>query len=140
MAYNSGLVWADYVLGSAAGDLISDYVDAGGGVVVMWAADFAGWSLTGRYVSTGKNLLSHSVNGYSTSTGIGERVISSHPILARVETFENVNYYNVQSTTENGGVIIAKYRTGDVLVAVSPSGKIAALNFFPPSSDVNSDS
>jgi hypothetical protein len=138
--YNSGLVWADFALGSAPGDLISDYVDSGGGVIVMWAADFGGWSLTGRYTSTGKNLLSHSVSGYGSATGIGERVIPSHPILAGVETFENNQYYNVVSTTVNGGIIVAKYLTGDVLVAVSLSGKVAALNFFPPSADVNGGS
>ena len=138
MQYNAGLVWANYPLGSAPGDLISDYVDAGGGVVVMWAADLGAWALTGRYVSTGKNLLPQNVGGYGGQAGLGEIVIPSHPIMQGVTTFTNYEYRNIASHTVNGGIIVAKYTSGDVLVAVSPSGKVASLNFFPPSTDANS--
>ncbi|MEM2741181.1 MAG: hypothetical protein QXV52_05365 [Nitrososphaeria archaeon] len=140
MTYDAGLVWANYALGSAPGDLISDYVDAGGGVVIMWAADFDGWALGGRYASTGKNLLPQDVYGYGETAALGEIVIPGHPIMQGVTKFTNYNYYMRALYTVNGGIIVAKYTTGDVLVAVSPSGKVASLNFFPPSTDANSGS
>ena len=140
MQYNAGLVWANYVLGSAPGDLISDYVDAGGGVVIMCAADTNPWALTGRYVSTGKNLLPHDVSPYGAPAELGEILIPNHPIIQGVTKFINYCYRNIVSYTVNGGIIVAKYTSGDVLVAVSPSGKVVSLNFFPGSADVVYDS
>lgn len=104
MQYNAGLVWANYQLGSAPGDLISDYVDAGGGMVVMWAADFNGWALTGRYVSTGKNLLPQNVYGYGEPAELGEIVIPNHPIMQGVNKFTNYCFRNIVSYTVNGGI------------------------------------
>lgn len=139
MAYDAGLVWANYALGSAPGDLISDYVDAGGGVVTMFTADLGYWGLGGKYLSTGKNLLPSSAYT-GNPVELGQTVIPNHPIMQGVANFKNYMYRMVTHDTINGGIIVARYSSGEVLVAVSPSGKIVSLNFFSASMDVLSGS
>jgi hypothetical protein len=142
--YNSILVETDYSVNQVAwGDVLSDYVDGGGGVVVMVFSDTSSWGFTGRFVSTGKNLLSHSdSNVYPyQEMFLGTRVIPNHPILEGVTSFAggSASYHMIQSTTLNGGIIVARWSDNSVFAAVSPSGKVVELNFFPPSVTVRGD-
>ncbi|MDD1776093.1 MAG: PGF-pre-PGF domain-containing protein [Candidatus Methanomethylicus sp.] len=130
--YNAVCVWTNYNPPDTMGDLISDYLDNGGGVVVMTFADSAGWAMGGRYISTGKNLLAPTDDRFGTLT-LGELTIPSHPVLAGVTTF-SAYYHNNEYDTINGGIVIAKYNNGVILAAESPTYKMITLNFFPSDS------
>lgn len=129
LAYDVVLTWTNFDPPASFGDLISDYIDAGGAVVVMAFSDSAGWDLGGRYISTHKNLLAPT-NYHHVSDSFGTVDIPGHPIMAGVLSL-NTNYHAIQSTTVNGGIVIARYNGGDVLVAVSPVCNLVTLNFFP---------
>lgn len=142
--YNCILVFTDDQPNDpvAAGNVISDYVDNGGGVVIMVFSDTTGWGISGSFNSTGKNLLFYNDDYvYPSVPGTLGTYNSSHPILAGVTSFSggSSSYHMLESTTVNGGIIEARWSDNDVLAAVSPSGKVVELNFFPVSSTMRDD-
>ncbi len=93
----------------------------------------------GRFLSTGKNLIPH-VSLTAGSATLGERVIPGHPILEGVNSLSAINSFrSLATSTVNGGILVARWSSGEVFAAVSPSGNVVCLNFYPPSVDCRSD-
>ena len=131
---------AGYGPASALGDVLADYWDAGGAVVMMWGA-LADSHLQGRFgtAANGYMLMDGTRTTYITPNGdsLGSVLEPNSPLMVNVNSF-SVQWANLNpGSTVNGGVIVAKYASGPPLVVRgSKNGRnMVALNFWPPSLD-----
>jgi len=132
------MVWTNSTPASnvAWGDVLADYVDAGGGVVV---AVFANSSLT-----TGRNIGGRWQAGYevvldqsgsaSGAASLGTVAQPSHPIMAGVTSFVggSIGSRPVGTALEVGSTLIASWSDGKVLVAEGANPRRVDLGFYPP--------
>lgn len=125
----------------ALGDLLADFVDQGGGVVVMAHAFSAGKAIGGRLASGG--YLPFTTNGVDSGKS-GPMEMRRLPDPAGIhEIFVNVvrvyggpgSYHSTGITATPGVKVLAEWESGDVFAAVKEagSGRVVGLNMFPPS-------
>lgn len=144
--YSSVLVYSDAPFNDpvALGNVLADYLDAGGGVVLATFGFYNSNSnnIQGRISSAG--YLPLTVGGYTT--GNGETLAADeplHPILSGVNSFNGgtSSYHCSGIATTVGATLVAQWSDGQTLVATKQltTGRVVALNFYPPSSDVRSD-
>jgi subtilisin family serine protease len=125
--YNVVIVWSNYQFNDAAGlgDLLADYVDNGGGVVLNEFCFAEVWALQGRImneyspVSTGnRQLITHSLGDFDPV----------HPIMEGVTAA--TEFFQAGVTLANGGVLVAAFDDGNPLVAVNPDLPVVAVNGY----------
>jgi hypothetical protein len=146
LEYDAVFVYSDTSFNSAAaiGNVLADYMDAGGGVVM---ATFAFWNgnslgIEGRIKSAG--YLPFTTGGQN-SPGVLTLVPvdPAHPILSGVTSFNGggSTYHNSPISPTAGATLVANWSNGQPLIAAkTPTlGRIVGLNFYPPSSTVRSD-
>jgi hypothetical protein len=146
LAYDSVLVYTDGGASQldldALGDVLADYSDAGGGVVLATFSFSADLAVTGRISTEPYTVLSH---GPQTQDIPMQLVpdIADHPLLRGVDSFNGgASSYHSAPVLVAEGVTLVAHWSGDLqpLVAVrdAPVGnsRIVALNFYPVSSDV----
>ncbi len=151
--WDAVLVWSNDSFDNAVamGNALADYVDAGGGVVV---AVFTNTSLnvdrflqgrwqTGNYIAIPQN------GNYTQATGgLGQVLISGHPIFNGVNSFVTSTgvtsqgqlfggYRPVNTTLTAGSTKVATWNTGHTLVALAPNARVVELGFHPVSNAVN---
>jgi hypothetical protein len=140
--YRAVLVFSDSSFNDnvALGNVLADYVDQGGGVVLATFGfhDVGGLAIQGR-LKTG-NYLPFSTASQSTASGLTlVEVLSEHPLLYEVNSFNggNASYHNSAITIANGATLVASWSNGQPLVGAKQSGvgRVVGLNFYPPSSD-----
>jgi hypothetical protein len=126
------------------GNVLADYLDQGGGVVVQalaLATNNATYAVLGR-ISTNGYLPFTATSYISTADPTLVKDLPSHPLLDGVNTFDGGTggYQNTPIYTNAGAFQAAHWSTGVALVGGrnDGAGRCAALNFFPASSDVNS--
>ncbi len=138
--YSAVLVFSNYTFSNntALGDVLADYADAGGGVVVATFSFNIG-NLGGRIVSGG--YLPFTQNAKSSGTPLTLIPdVPAHPILAGVSSFDGGSDSFHETISLTAGAFQVAHWSNDVpLVATKQptSGKIVGLNFYPPSSDAN---
>jgi len=143
--YDAVFVYSDTSFNDAAalGDVLADYMDAGGGVVI---ATFSFWTPGG--LGIGGRI---STEGYlpftqdSQDSGTPLTLVAdlpSHPILNGVSSFSGgtSSYHNTIDLASDA-TLIAHWSNGYPLVGTkeSAAGRIVGLNLYPPSSDVRGD-
>jgi MYXO-CTERM domain-containing protein len=147
-AYQAVLVFSDTVPfrdADALGDVLADYVDAGGGVVIAGRSFIPGFAIGGRFVTDGYSPLT--VDG----VGIGGEQMqlefdeASHATLSRV-----VRVYGGPNSTHATGLVevpgatrVASWTDGEPFVVhkfMFNRGNTVALNFRPISSDCDPES
>jgi hypothetical protein len=141
--YESVLVYSDTGFNNnvSIGNALADYLDLGGGVSL---ATFAYWSsgdlsIQGRLV-TG-NYLPFSTAAQSSGTNLTlVKNLPSHSILNGVDSFNggSANWINYPISITSTSALVAHWSNGQPLVGardIAP-GRIAGLNFYPPSADV----
>jgi hypothetical protein len=146
-SYDVVVVWTDGALadGIGLGNVLADYVDAGGGVVEMTFGFYTtGIGIQGRWLTGGYAAMTGPSQSAGTVQTIGNRRVSSHPILDSVGTFNGgTSSYRIDATVTPGSYLIASWNDGPNTPLVATrhvnSGKVAGLNFYPPSSDVRAD-
>jgi hypothetical protein len=135
--YDAVAVWNDcgFQEPQALGDVLADYVDGGGHVVV---AAFAGAdSIRGRFSTEGYSAVVSSADG---EDGQAHLVAddADDPLLAGVGSFDGGgSSYRIPVAPAEGSTVVAHWSTGEPLVV--RGAKSIYLNFFPPSSDVRGD-
>lgn len=146
-AYHAVLVYSDssFFDGTALGDVLADYVDAGGGVTI---ATFAFWS-SGQGLSIGGRLVSDGYLPFTQDTQASPGgltlvpIIVNHPLLNGVGSFNGgtSSYHNTVLSITNGATLVAEWSNGEPLVGtLTPSaGTVVGLNFYPPSTDARND-
>lgn len=138
LTYDSVMVWTNSTPASnvALGDVLADYVDAGGGVVVTVYANStttAGRNLAGRWQSGYEVILDQSGNGSGANHTLGTVHLPQHPIMAGVTSFTCANIGSRPNGTalEVGATLIAEWSNGKVLVAQGANPQRIDLGFFP---------
>lgn len=142
--YAAVLVYSDASFANAQnlGNVLADYVDAGGGVVIGTFAHSTTFGFAGRLATGG--YLPFTLSGGSSAPGGLTLVInqSGHPILAGVSSFNggSSSYHNDISATA-GTTLVASWSNGRPLVGARQVGlsRLVGLNFYPPSSAARSD-
>ncbi len=143
--FSAVMVFSDMSLGDASGlgDVLADYVDAGGGVVVTTFAFNENYEneLVGRISNDG--YLPFDVgpqNNDDLLTMVPD--LSDHPILLGVNSFNGgSSSYHEEISLANGATLVAHWSNGVPLIAVLEIGdsRVAGLNFYPVSSDMRED-
>lgn len=143
--FSSVMVFSDASFGNASGlgDLLADYIDAGGGVVVTTFAfnDNYENELVGRIYND--DYLPFSVGPQNYNDMLTMEVdIPDHPIMLDVNSFNggSSSYHN-EISLANSATLIAHWSNGVPLIAVLEvgDGRIAGLNFYPVSDNIRSD-
>jgi uncharacterized repeat protein (TIGR01451 family) len=137
-AYDAVLVYSDYSFGDAEGlgDLLADYVDQGGGVVVaVFALDSSGGlALTGRIQNDEYlPILPSSSNNGGEFYLVPDR--PDHPILREVATDAADSFqYTYDVALAQGAEQVAHWSDGPLAVATREvgGGRVVALNLYPP--------
>ena len=145
LQYDAVLVYSDYSFNDsvAFGDVLADYVDNGGGVVLATFAFNAGGGngISGR-ISTGGYLPFTLGSAYAPGNLTLIKDAPAHPILNEVSSFNggNASYHNAPINTTPGTELVAHWSNNQPLVGAKQlaPGRIVGLNFYPPSSDVSS--
>jgi hypothetical protein len=111
---------------AALGNVLADYVDAGGGVVICGSSFAAGWAMGGR-VMTG---------GYAT-IGVGSNMQegttlgwhnAGHPVMAGVGAVGDWLYANGSFVSPDS---VARWTNGRPYVGVSTNQRVVGVNSYP---------
>jgi hypothetical protein len=136
--YDVVLTWSNNSYSTAAtmGDVLADYVDGGGSVVVAVFAN-ASIPLAGRWVSGGYEVIIGGSGQFSGPATLGTVHIPSHPIMNNVLSFDggSSSFRPTSTVLAPGSLQVADWSDGRVLVAVGANPKRVDLGFYPPSSD-----
>jgi hypothetical protein len=134
-AFDAVYVWTDWSFTdpAAVGDVLADYVDGGGHVVVSTFAAYAG-GIEGRF-ATGGYLPTTPGDAWGGTHHTLVPDLPDHPLLAGVASFDGGpgSYHNTGLTVREGSTLVAHWSSGEPLVVVRD--QVTLLNFFPPSSD-----
>lgn len=138
LAYDALLCWTNSTPANnnTWGDVLADYVDAGGGVVVAVFANStttAGRNIGGRWQNGYEVILDQSGNA-SGAASLGTVHLPNHPIMAGVTAFTGgtTGSRPVGTALEVGSRLIAEWSDGKVLVAEGANPKRVDLGFYPP--------
>jgi len=134
--FGAVVVWSNFPFGdpNGVGNVLADFVDQGGGVVIATYAFSSIWRLTGRITGPGYSPFNHFNNPTDTSGMIDfASSNTAHPIMAGVTQtqsyFENSNYTNPELTA--GATLIAVDTAGNRVVAVNENERIVGISIFP---------
>ena len=145
--YDAVIVWTNTTPddNEALGNVLADYVDGGGGVVVAVFANStttADRDIGGRW----RNNPQYEVIVARSGTTVGRATLGvstpSHPIMRGVETFDG-GFSSFRPTTTSlrpGATVVARWSDGRTLVAVGANPKRIDLGFFPHPSTVSASS
>lgn len=135
--YDVVMVWSDcgFSNPTTLGNVLADYVDGGGRVVVAAHVWWNGFNLPiqGRFASGGYNPLNPGTSGVGAGGVFLAADIPSSPLLAGVTSFEVGSWDNTTSVAAGATLVAHTNPLNFPLVAYK--GNVVALNFFPASSD-----
>ncbi|WP_440956934.1 BACON domain-containing protein [Methanosarcina sp. Mfa9] len=129
--YDVAIVWSNtyYYDKVALGDVLADYVDCGGNVIIQvgswYGPDFG---LQGRIISEGYSpFVQDGVNGNHYSTASLGLYNASHSIMADVNSVSDVYRDSVVLTT--GAELVAEWDDGEEFIATK--GPVVGINSWP---------
>ncbi|MEE9296705.1 MAG: thrombospondin type 3 repeat-containing protein [Phycisphaerae bacterium] len=117
----------------ALGDVLADYVDAGGQLVLATYAFSSPWAISGRVMTSGYSpLVNVGVNG-----NVGGVLVATQPNdavffevnLGALSYFHNSNF--AHPGLDAGAALLATDGAGRNMIARSASGLVIGLNLFP---------
>jgi uncharacterized repeat protein (TIGR01451 family) len=141
--YQAVLVFSDAGFNSPTniGNVLADYVDQGGGVVVAtfaFAGGGASYAMQGRFVSGGYSAFTTGTVAFASGLTL-VKDLPAHPVLNNVASLNGgSSSYHIAPLAINGSTLVAHWNNGVPLIAVKEvaAGRSVGLNFYPPSSDV----
>jgi PKD repeat protein len=142
-AFDAVLVWSNYLYSDSAalGDVLADYVDSGGGVVVMMFNFATGYAISGRFNTDNYWAI---VPGSRTlgQAYLGTIYDPDHPIMEGVSSFDggNSSFRPSGNSLAAGAERIADWTDGNPLIVTREIGgaRRVDLGFYPVSSTVAS--
>jgi hypothetical protein len=144
-AFDAVITWSNlnYQDAVGLGNVMADYVDGGGGVVVAVFANATTATarvLGGRWDAGGYEIIDAPGTSSTGAASLGSILVPGHPIMQGVNTFAGGTSSFRPSTTAvtAGSTRIAEWSDGRTLVAVGASPHRADLGFYPPSNAVSS--
>ncbi len=131
------LVWSNSQFGQpqALGDVLANFVDQGGGVVLATYSFSSIWRITGRITTDGYSPFSV-FDGNVTTSGRLDLANSNtnHPLLDGVTATQNAYFTNFNYTNPSltpGATLVAVDTDGNNVVAVSASNRVVGVSIFP---------
>ena len=134
--YDAVLVWTDgnFVDPVNIGDVLKEYVNAGGGVILSTYALSSPWAIQGGILDGNYSPFipssTLSVSGVIDMVGLP---FPGHPIFNNIVTaptyWWNSNYSNPPLNT--GGILLASDTDGNNVVAENPTGDVVGIVAFP---------
>jgi len=109
---------------TATGDILADYLDAGGAVVLQNFCFFSGYGLAGRIMSDYAPF--YKGNAYQVRT-LGT-FDAGHSLMTGV--YSMIDTYSVNVTLRNSPTVVASYDDGTPLVAYNPANRLVAINSY----------
>lgn len=145
--YHGVLIWSNYPLNDAYqyGNLLADYVDDGGGVVIAALATgqangFTNTWLQGRWLTSSYQVLIPDGDFLYGATTLGTVLDPQHPVVQDVNHFHGgqASARSMNATLSPGSYRIANWSDGSVLIAENTEMRTPRidLNFMPPSNDI----
>jgi hypothetical protein len=127
----------------ALGDVLADYVDAGGGVVCAMFCYDPGLAPAGRWAAD-DYLIIPPVSAVDVGTEVVGTFDGAHPIMSGFGFFAGGSSSfrpNPSATIPPSGTLVASWEDGAPLVATRVIGlaRRVDLGFYPPSGDIRSD-
>lgn len=140
-SYAAIITWSnlDYFDSVAMGDVLADYVDAGGGVVVAVYSNTS--TSTARYLrgrwQSGYEVIPAALGVTAGAASLGTVLDPAHPVMQGVNTFHGGTASNRPTTLSltPGSSVIAQWSDGRTLVAEGPMPGRIDLGMYPPSSN-----
>jgi predicted ester cyclase len=128
--YDAVVTWSNYQPydREALGNVLADYVDQGGGVVIG-AFAFSGtswWGIGGRIMDPSYTPLASQNSGNHFNWSTMEIVNPSHPIMNGVTTA--TDFYRDYTMLTNGSELVARWNDGENFVAAK--GNIVGVNSY----------
>lgn len=140
--YDAILAWTNFspLDNAALGDVMADYVDAGGGVVVAVFANSTTNTLrhiAGRWQTGGYEVIVALSGSTTGSAALGTVVNPAHPVMQGITSFSggSSSFRPTGTALTPGSNLIAEWSDGSVLAAEGASPQRLDLGFYPPSSD-----
>ena len=134
--FNAVMVWSNFTPSQpdALGNVLADYVDQGGGVVLATYVYSQPWRIGGRIMTNGYSPFAVSSALLTTSGRLNLATANTnHPILAGVLAtdtyFTNFNYTNPPLTA--GSTLLANDTAGNRVVAVNPTNRVVGVVIYP---------
>jgi hypothetical protein len=124
-----------YLDPTGLGNVLADYFDAGGRVVLAPAASCLGVSIGGRFQSDGYALLSIGDIDVGAVDGLGAILEPASPLVTGLVTFDAQLAARCTSTPIGGASVVAQWGNGTPLIVrgLVNGKKRVDLNVFPPS-------
>ncbi len=120
--YTCVLTWNNYQYQTGQGDILADYVDGGGKVVIL------GWALFQCYGRILDDPAYCPLNGGSNqSATVALGTTYAHDILDGVSTISGIHYW-VTASLESGATLIADNTGGSSLVAINSGNSVVGVN------------
>jgi subtilisin family serine protease len=125
--YFGCVVWSNYVFQDPVGmgDVLADYADAGGAVVLAQFCFASGWGLQGRIMDEYSPFNTAPTQYFQTCLGEFD---AGHCIMEGVTDVCDIYWATVSLI--NGGELVASWSDGTPFVAVNPDVPVAAVNGF----------
>ncbi|MDP6668061.1 MAG: hypothetical protein QF357_11815, partial [Dehalococcoidia bacterium] len=131
LEYDTVIAWSDspFDTGTAWGDVLADYVDAGGGLIINTFAFYTTppYQLEGRIMTPGYSPLTPIQSVFGTSS-LGAHD-SSHPIMAGVTTV--TSWYRDHTALDVGATLVASWADGRHMVAHNADCNIVGITLWP---------
>jgi subtilisin family serine protease len=113
----------------AVGDLLADYVDAGGKVIVnQFAYSYDAWQMTGRFFDEDYGPFTRSTTDANIDTELGDILSEGHPLLEGVSAISYSGYVQDVGLAP-GAVAVAEWANGELFLAANAN--VVGLNFLP---------
>ncbi len=111
------------------GDLLADYIDAGGKVIVnQFAYSYDAWKMAGRFINNGYGPFVASTSDAVVDVELGTILSPGHPVMKGVSSLSFSGY--VQNVAlAPGATALAEWNNGELLLAANSN--VVALNMLP---------
>lgn len=142
-AYDAVIVWSNvnFSSASALGDVLADYVDAGGGVVLAVFANSTttvNRYLTGRWQIGNYNVIPPALGTTSGSSSLGSTLDPGHPLMEGVNSLSATTASRPTSLALNSGCkVVSTWADGKFLTATHPLQNRCDIGLYPPSNAVS---
>jgi hypothetical protein len=124
--YDCVVVWSNsrFLDSTATGDILADFIDAGGAIVIQEFCFYQGYGIAGRLMSQ--------YSPFNKGTSYARRTLGAyeagHPLMTGIDAL--VDTYSVNVTLRNSPIVAASYNDGTPLVAYNPANKLVAINSY----------
>ncbi len=111
------------------GNVLADYIDAGGKVVAnMYLYSYDGWGLAGRFITEGYGPFVSTTTDIWGESSLGTIHNPNHPLMSGVYAIDD-NWGHQDPSVASGADLIADWADGEPMIAVNEN--VVGLNLLP---------